>query len=162
KLPLDPTGTNLVAPLKLLNRLVSEPADQPMRAQLVAWLNASLKQQFKIEEPAGADATALRKAYQPIFDFIGAKYPGLLRLMNAVVFPSRDIAPAYRTMTFRLRNGESYTGIVAFESADGWIVQTGAGATARIDSANVVSRQPGNVSVMPSGLLTGLNAQGLA
>ena len=82
--------------------------------------------------------------------------------MNAVVFPSRDIAPAYRTTTFRLRNGEVYTGIVSFESADGWIVQTGAGANVRVNSADVVSRLPGNLSVMPGGLLNGLNAQGLA
>jgi len=82
--------------------------------------------------------------------------------MNAVVFPSRDIAPAYRTTTFRLRNGESYTGIIAFESADGWIVQTGAGTTARVNSAEVISLQPGSVSVMPAGLLNGLSPQELA
>jgi putative heme-binding domain-containing protein len=76
--------------------------------------------------------------------------------MNAIVFPSRDIAPAYRTTTFRLRNREVYTGIVAFESADGWIVQTGAGASVRVNAADVLSRQPGTVSVMPSGLLSGL------
>jgi putative membrane-bound dehydrogenase-like protein len=226
KLPPDPTGTNLVAPLKLLSRVVSEPAEQPLRRQLVTLVGASLKKEFNIEEPMNADAVALRRAYQPIFEFVGGKYPGVLRLMNAednddpirwnavlkqvpwtrgnaergadiyaqracaschggnnaigpdlagaaqrmspedlmnaIVFPSRDIAPPYRTTTFRLRNGETYAGIVAFESADGWIVQTGAGTTARIDSANVVSRQPSSVSVMPSGLLSGLNAQGLA
>jgi putative heme-binding domain-containing protein len=83
-------------------------------------------------------------------------------LMDAIIYPSRDIAPPYRTTTFRMRNGETYTGIVAFESADGWIVQTGAGSTARIDSSNVIERQPSNVSVMPSGLLSGLKAQDLA
>ena len=83
-------------------------------------------------------------------------------LMNAVVFPSRDIAPPYRTTTFRLRTGEVYTGIVAFESADGWMVQTGAGATVRVNSAGLVSRQPGNVSVMPSGLLNGLWPRAIA
>jgi len=61
-----------------------------------------------------------------------------------------------------LRNGEAYTGIVAFESADGWIVQTGAGITARVNSTDVISHQPSNVSVMPSGLLNGLSAQELA
>jgi putative membrane-bound dehydrogenase-like protein len=226
KLPPDPTGTNLVAPLKLLHKAIGEPAEQPLRTQLMTLLGSSLKHEFTVTEPLNADAVTLRKTYQPVFDFVGGKYPGLLRLMsaednddpvkwtanlkqivwsrgdaargaeiyaaracaschggaatigpdlagagqrmspedlmNAIVFPSRDIAPPYRTTSFRLRNGETYTGIVAFESADGWIVQTGAGTTARIDSANVVSRQPSNVSVMPSGLLSGLNAQGLA
>jgi len=226
KLPPDPTGTNLVAPLKLLHKSLGEPAEQPLRTKLVTLIGTSLKHEFQVIEPLNADAVALRKTYQPVFDFVGGKYPGLLRamnaednddpvkwtatwkqiawargdarrgaeiytqracaschggaaaigpdlagagqrmspedLMNAIVFPSRDIAPPYRTTTFRLRNGETYTGIVAFESADGWIVQTGAGTTARIDSANVISRTSSTVSVMPSGLLSGLNAQGLA
>jgi putative heme-binding domain-containing protein len=226
KLPPDPTGTNLVAPLRLLNRTISEPTEQSLRVQLVSFVSTNLKQQFKIQEPADVDVGALRKAYQPVFDFIASKYPGLIRalgaedaddplkwnglwkiipwtrgdggrgagifaqrscatchgganaigpdlsgaaqrmspedLMNAIVFPSRDIAPPYRTTTFRLRNGEVYTGIVAFESADGWIVQTGAGITARINSADVISNQPSNLSVMPSGLLNGLTAQELA
>src|SRR6185369_16449467 len=41
-------------------------------------------------------------------------------LFAAILFPNRDIAPAYRTTTFRLRDGEVYTGLVAFESADGY------------------------------------------
>jgi putative heme-binding domain-containing protein len=83
-------------------------------------------------------------------------------LMNAIAFPSRDVAPPYRTTTFRLRNGEAYTGIVAFESADGWILQTGAGLSVRINSADVFSRQPSSVSVMPSGLLSGVGPQDVA
>ena len=226
KLSPDPTGTNLVAPLKLLHRALSEPAEQPLRVQLLILLTNSLRQSFKIEEPMGGEPAALRKAYQPVFDYLGTKYPGLLRamnaednddpakwnvfwrgvpwdkgdaargeeifsqracaachrsagqigpdlagvaqrfspvdLMNAVVFPSRDIAPPYRTTMFRLRNGEIYTGIIAFESADGWIVQTGAGASVRINSGDVVSRQPSSVSVMPSGLLNGLGARDVA
>ena len=82
--------------------------------------------------------------------------------MNAIVFPSRDVAPPYRTTTFRLRNGEVYTGMVAFESADGWILQTGAGTSVRINSADVLSRIPSNVSIMPSGLLNGLSSRELA
>jgi putative heme-binding domain-containing protein len=83
-------------------------------------------------------------------------------LLESVIFPSRDIAPPYRTTLFRMRDGQSYTGIVAFESADGWIAQTGAGSTVRLNSADVVSRQPSTVSLMPSGLLSGLSAMDLA
>lgn len=226
KLPPDQSGTNLVAPLKLLSRSATDPVVQPMRAQVLTLVTNSLKQGFKIEEPANADAVSLRKAHQPVFDFVAVRYPGLLRamnaednddplrwnntwrstkwdagnaargeqifteracaschqtagqigpdlagvaqrfsaedLMNAIVFPSRDIAPPYRTTTFRLRNGEAYTGIVAFESADGWILQTGAGTSVRISSADVLSRTPSNVSIMPSGLLNGLSSRELA
>jgi putative heme-binding domain-containing protein len=226
KLPPDPTGTNLVAPLKLLDRAVSEPSEQPLRAQVLTLLTNSLKQAFAIREPIDTDAVTLRKAYQPIFDYVGSRYPGLLRamhaedkddpakwnatwqltkwesgnaargadifsqrgcaachrgarqigpdlagvakrfapedLMNAIVFPSRDIAPPYRTTIFRLRNREVYTGIVVFESADAWIVQTDAGSTVRVNSADVLSWEPGTVSIMPSGLLNGLRPQDIA
>src|SRR5204862_1496132 len=83
KLPLDPSGTNLVAPLKLLTRALSEPTEQPLRVQLAAFLTNSLKQPFKIQEPVDKDAVSLRKAYQPIFDYVAAKYPGLVRAMSA-------------------------------------------------------------------------------
>jgi putative heme-binding domain-containing protein len=83
-------------------------------------------------------------------------------LMNAVVFPSRDVAPAYRMTTFTLRDGQVYNGLVAFESADGVIIQTGLGSTRRIAESDIVSREPGNVSFMPGGLLAGINPQGLA
>jgi putative heme-binding domain-containing protein len=226
KLPPDPSGTNLVAPLKLLHRLASEPAERPLRAQVTMLITNSLKVAFRITEPDSPDPAALRRAYQPIFDYVGAKYPGVLRamnaednddpvrwnafwrgvnwengdpergeqifvaracaschraegqigpdlagaaqrfapadLMNAVVFPSREIAPPYRTTAFRLRNGEVYTGMVAFESADGWIVHTGQGSTVRINATDVVSRQSSSISLMPSGLFHGIRPQEVA
>src|SRR5207249_8241698 len=50
-------------------------------------------------------------------------------LMTAIIYPSRDVAPAYRMNVIETRNGQLVTGIVAFESADGLIVQTGATTT---------------------------------
>jgi putative heme-binding domain-containing protein len=83
-------------------------------------------------------------------------------LFDAIIFPSRDVAGPYRTTTFRMRDGQSYTGIVVFESADGVIVQTGTDSTVRLPESDIASRQPSTVSLMPSGLLTGLQPQGLA
>jgi len=226
KLPPDPTGTNLVAPLRLLRRSLTQPQDSLLRAQVIALISSSLKQPFKVSEPLGADLDALKSAYDPVFETIGKRYPGLVRLMNAddgedpvrwsallrsvpwargdaargeqifvergcaachtsegaigpdlsgitqrmsrddvmnaIAFPSRDIAPAYRSTAFRLRDGTAVNGIVAFESADGWIVQTGAGMSVRLDSREVVAEQPSDVSVMPAGLLAGVSAAGVA
>ena len=83
-------------------------------------------------------------------------------LFNAIIFPSRDIAGPYRTTTFRTRDGQSYTGIPVFESADGVIVQTGAESTVRLAEEDILSRQASNISLMPSGLLTGLQPPALA
>lgn len=83
-------------------------------------------------------------------------------LFNAIIFPNRDVAPAYRTTSFLMRDGQSYNGIVAFESADGVMVQTGATTTVRLAGSDIVSRQPSNLSLMPSGLLADLPPSALA
>jgi putative heme-binding domain-containing protein len=82
-------------------------------------------------------------------------------LLSAIVFPNRDVAPAYRTTVFETRTGQ-YTGIVAFESADGVIVQTGATTTIRLGTDEILSRRPSTLSLMPGGLLEGLNTTQLA
>ena len=83
-------------------------------------------------------------------------------LFEAIANPSRDVAPLYRTTLFQMKDGNIYTGIVAFESADGWILQTGATTTVRIDVKDVAGRRPGTLSLMPNGLLEGLKPVDLA
>jgi putative membrane-bound dehydrogenase-like protein len=61
-------------------------------------------------------------------------------LFTAIIYPSRDVAPAYRTSMIETRKGDLVTGIIAFESADGLIVQTGATTTVRIATPDIVSR----------------------
>src|SRR5207253_6284107 len=79
-------------------------------------------------------------------------------LFTAIIYPSRDVAPAYRTWVIEMRSGQLVTGMIAFESADGLIVQTGATTTVRIATADIVSRLPSNRSLMPNGLLKDLKA----
>jgi putative heme-binding domain-containing protein len=83
-------------------------------------------------------------------------------LFDAIIFPSRDVAAPYRMTTFQTRTGQTFTGMVVFESADGVMVQTGATATFRLSEADIVSRQPSALSLMPNGLLNGLKPQELA
>ncbi len=78
-------------------------------------------------------------------------------LFNTILFPSRDVAVPYRTTTFHTRDGSSYTGNVVFESADGVILQLSATATLRLAEADILSRTPSTLSLMPSGLLNGLS-----
>ncbi|TMQ29273.1 MAG: c-type cytochrome, partial [Planctomycetota bacterium] len=83
-------------------------------------------------------------------------------LMTAIIYPSRDVAPAYRMNVIETRNGQLVTGIVAFESADGLIVQTGATTTVRIANDDIASRLPSNRSLMPNGLLKDLKPEDVA
>ena len=83
-------------------------------------------------------------------------------LLSAIVNPSRDVAPAYRTNNIDLKDGKRLTGIVVFESADGLLVQTGATETKRIAAADIESRTPSLKSLMPDGLLRGLRPKDIA
>ena len=83
-------------------------------------------------------------------------------VFTAIIDPSRDVAPAYRTTTVETRDGQLHTGIIIFESADGLIVQTGAATTVRLSTPDIVSRFPSTRSLMPDGLLKDLKPGDLA
>ncbi|HEV3263350.1 MAG TPA: HEAT repeat domain-containing protein [Gemmataceae bacterium] len=83
-------------------------------------------------------------------------------LFTAIIYPSRDIAPLYRTTVFETHGGQVFSGLVVFESADGVILQTGASTTVRLSTDDIASRLPGSRSLMPDGLLKGLRPLDLA
>jgi putative membrane-bound dehydrogenase-like protein len=83
-------------------------------------------------------------------------------LFHAILFPNRDVAPPYRSTVFQTRKGQTHTGIIAFESADGVILQTGATTTVRLSADEIASRRPSTLSLMPTGLLAGLAPSQLA
>jgi putative heme-binding domain-containing protein len=82
-------------------------------------------------------------------------------LFTAVVAPSLDVSPLYRTTLVETRGGQVYSGMVAFESADGLILQTGATTTVRVANTDIAARQVGMRSLMPDQLLQGLDDSGL-
>jgi putative heme-binding domain-containing protein len=224
QLPKEPTGRALLPAMRLLRRLLNEPEQGAVRAEVVALINRETGEGFGISEQA-SDADTLRRAYQPIFDWFRQKHARLvpylteaeedaaqwnltLRAVNwntgdalrgeqlfqqrgcqtchststslgpdlagvadrlapvdlfhAILFPNRDVAPAYRSSVFQTRNGQTHTGIIAFESADGVILQTGAATTVRLGADEIASRRPSTLSLMPTGLLAGLQPSQLA
>jgi putative heme-binding domain-containing protein len=78
-------------------------------------------------------------------------------LLAAIVAPSRDVAPPYRVTTVETREGRLISGVVAFESADGLIIQTGSEGTVRVATPDIAVRASSQRSLMPSGLLKGLS-----
>ncbi|MCI0744992.1 MAG: hypothetical protein L0Y58_06265 [Verrucomicrobia subdivision 3 bacterium] len=83
-------------------------------------------------------------------------------LFNAIIFPNRDVAPPYRSTVIETRSGQTHTGLVVFESADGVILQTGATTTVRLSTDEIASRKLSTLSLMPGGLLAGLHPLDLA
>jgi putative membrane-bound dehydrogenase-like protein len=224
-LPPDNRPETLVPLLWLLQRLFLEPKQADLRAETLALMARASGQSWRVQE-TGTDASALRRAYAPVFEWFAKQHPTMTRsladngeenpeewrqrlstvrwdsgnaqrgeaiyiargcqtchsgpnalgpdlrgvasrfstedLFNAILFPNREVAPPYRTSEFQTRDGQTYNAVVAFESADGVIIQTGATTTLRLDENEIVSRAPGKLSLMPSGLLAGLKAEELA
>lgn len=82
--------------------------------------------------------------------------------LEAIANPSKDVAPPYRTTAFQTRDGQVHLGMIAFSSADGVIVQTGATTTVRLATGDIAATKPSLRSLMPDGLLTGLKPSEIA
>ena len=74
-------------------------------------------------------------------------------LMTALLQPSKDVSPRYRTVQISTTDGKVYQGLVVYEAADGIILQAGPATTVRIDGKQIESRGFSDRSMMPAGLL---------
>lgn len=83
-------------------------------------------------------------------------------LFTAILQPSRDIAPRYRTILIATDDGKVYQGLVAYEAVDSLLLQTGPTTTVRLDHARISSRRLTDASLMPTGLLDRLTDQEIA
>ena len=99
ELPPDPARTNLLAPFGLLRRLIDQPKEARLRAEVLTLVNALTGENFTITEPpAPAQATlayaaALETAYQPVFAWLAKQYPK--------VFAALDLKSADDPLTWR-------------------------------------------------------------
>jgi putative membrane-bound dehydrogenase-like protein len=78
-------------------------------------------------------------------------------LLTAIIQPSKDISPRYRTTLLSTDNGKIYQGLIIYEAVDGVILQTGAATTVRVDGKQITSRRTTDTSLMPAGLLDKLS-----
>ncbi len=85
-----------------------------------------------------------------------------LDLMMAIVDPSRDVAPLYRTKMVLTRSGQVFYGLVVYESPEGTLLQTGPETTVRFSADQVEQIVPSARSLMPEGLLDQATDQDLA
>ena len=83
-------------------------------------------------------------------------------LFTAIIEPSANVAPLYRTTLVSTRSGKTYLGVVIYESPDGTLLQTSPDTTVRITGDDLLQMQPSTQSLMPTGLLNDLSDQDLA
>lgn len=94
----------------------------------------------------------------PDLSAIGIKY-GKQAMLDHIVRPSDAIGNEYVTTTFQLKSGESVSGIVTDNAADRIVVRVGETEERRLAPAEVASRRPSTMSLMPEGLLNALTLQ---
>jgi putative membrane-bound dehydrogenase-like protein len=83
-------------------------------------------------------------------------------LFTAIVQPSRDISPRYRTTLVATADGKVYQGLIVYEAVDSLILQTGPATTVRVVNNQIVSRRFTETSLMPAGLLDKLSDREIA
>jgi putative heme-binding domain-containing protein len=83
-------------------------------------------------------------------------------LFTAIVQPSKDISPRYRTTLIATADGKTYQGMVIYEAVDSLILQTGAAATIRLANQQIAGRRFTQTSLMPAGLLDKLSDREVA
>jgi putative heme-binding domain-containing protein len=74
-------------------------------------------------------------------------------ILTAIIRPSKDVSPRYRTTMLTTAQGKTYQGLIAYEAVDSVILQTGPGMTVRIVNDQITERRQTTLSLMPAGLL---------
>ena len=98
----------------LLRRLLSEPAEQATRAQVLNLIERETGQSFRVRDTAG-HPEALRAAYQPVFDWCVQRYPQTGRALDGDV---RDHSAMWnlKLKSVRWDSGDPGRGQAAFRA----------------------------------------------
>jgi putative heme-binding domain-containing protein len=83
-------------------------------------------------------------------------------LFTAILQPSKDISPRYRTLQIDTTDGRTFQGLIVYEAVDGLILQTGPALTVRIAGDRIEGRRFTEVSMMPAGLIDKLTDREIA
>ena len=83
-------------------------------------------------------------------------------VFTAIVAPSRDVSTRYQTTLVTTKDGKSYSGLIVYESVDGFLLRNGSGQTFRIETNQVDEKRKSPLSLMPAGLLKGMEAKDYA
>jgi putative heme-binding domain-containing protein len=83
-------------------------------------------------------------------------------LFTAILRPSKDVSPRYRTTQITTAAGKVYQGLIIYEAVDSVLLQTGPATTIRLTNPQIRERRLTNTSLMPAGLLDKLSNRDIA
>jgi putative heme-binding domain-containing protein len=83
-------------------------------------------------------------------------------LFAAILDPNRDVAPLYQTTEVVTNAGQSYNGLIVYESPDTTMIQTSPDTVVRLTGVRKDGMRKSNLSLMPTGLLNEAADQDIA
>ena len=83
-------------------------------------------------------------------------------VFTAIVQPSKDVSPRYRTTQLTTAKGQVYQGIIVYEATDSVLMLTGPGQNIRLAHTQIAERRLTVNSLMPTGLLDRLSDRDIA
>ena len=84
-----------------------------------------------------------------------------IQLIQSILEPSREIAPQFVSWTFELKDGKVVTGMVVHENEGKTIVGNAEGQLIEIKTADIETRTPQKISIMPEKLAERMTLQEL-
>jgi putative heme-binding domain-containing protein len=83
-------------------------------------------------------------------------------LFTAILQPSKDVSPRYRTTQIVTSEGKTYQGLIVYEAVDSVLLQTGPATTIRLAHKQISDKRVSPLSLMPVGLLDRLADRDIA
>jgi putative heme-binding domain-containing protein len=83
-------------------------------------------------------------------------------LFTAILQPSKDVSPRYRTTMIATGDGKVHQGLIIYEATGSLILQTGPETTVRLTDREITERRVTATSLMPVGLIDKLTDLDLA
>ncbi len=98
------------------------------------------------------------RAFGPELTGIGQKYTRA-QLLEQIIFPSKLVAPEYKTTIVTLRNGTELSGFIREQSATEIVLRDESLTDHRVKLSDVQTTHDSSLSAMPEGLLAPLTPQ---
>ncbi len=100
-------------------------------------------------------------AIGPELSGIAARYPRE-ELIASILYPSARIFSGYETVVVATSDGKVLSGLIKSDNADGVEIQDAEGKRIKVAKADIEDRKTSDLSLMPNGIVEGINPQDFA
>jgi putative membrane-bound dehydrogenase-like protein len=101
-------------------------------------------------------ANGIGASIGPALDSVGNLYDRAT-LIESVLYPSKQIFDGYHTVTVTMKNHDSFSGFLRYESAEEVLLVDVAGTQNHLPKPQIAKRVESNISLMPEGLQSALS-----